>query len=77
MRTICLSIHGIDLCIEIESKQIDCFDPVSGHYTMNDGWDYVSINHKEEDISELLSDNAWFQIEQKVIELLEQEKETW
>lgn len=77
MKTIYLSIHGIDLTIEIEPKEIDCFDPVSGHYTMPDGWEYVSILHKDEDISELVSNEAWFQIEQKVLEVLEQEKETW
>lgn len=77
MKTIEVVLYGIDLTIDIEQKEIDCFDPVSGHYTMPDGWEYGSITHKGEDISELMSDNAWFQIEQKVVELLQQGEETW
>ena len=77
MKTIEVVLYGIDLTIDIEQKEIDCFDHVLGHYTMPDGWEYVSITHKGEDISELLSDNAWFQIEQKVVELLQQGEETW
>ena len=77
MKTIEVILYGIDLTIDIQPKEIDCFDPVSGHYTMPGGWEYVSILHKDEDISELLSDNAWFQIEQKVVDLLQQGEETW
>jgi hypothetical protein len=48
----------IELICTIEESEIDCFSPVSGHYTKPGDPFVYSVSHKGEDVTELLADDV-------------------
>jgi hypothetical protein len=57
--------YGIPLTITYYQGFRDEFSPESGHYTVPSRWRIETIEHNGEDISEILDDVVWHELEKR------------
>lgn len=60
--------YGIPLTITYYRDFRDEFSPESGHYTVPSRWRIETIEHKDQDISDIVCDVAWKELERLVNE---------
>lgn len=65
MKTLETVFYGVPLTITYYQEEKDEFSPETGHYTVPGRWRIETVEHKGEDISELLHGAVWHHLEKR------------